>query len=369
MDIDTDLFVRYITARQAATDARRAGAARPWSTDPIIATKKFCSVRRDDDRGSVEARSLIMGMDPALRERAILGYRLYNRPETLAELIRANAFVEKGIAGHAVFRRVFQEIEDRGEPVLSAAYKINVAGGLKNLDSIARMVHRGLRASASGEFELRPHSAMYTCHGIRGATGAGAFVCYQTMQDLIWIQPEGFRYKDDLTWAYPSTGAARGLARLLNFYTADSGDRDIKWKKDPSSPIWQMLERLTVMRKTADMSPLPERAQTIMGTLLQAAIDSGFPHFNMFEVEHNLCEVDKYARVSTGESKGSAYTPRGLPADEAVATDPREDTQESAGRPRKPRASKAKPAPVAPVPEVAPVLPADVDPEADEFVC
>lgn len=361
-EVDPKPFVEYCTRRQAATDARRAGRPQPWSEDPIIAGKKFCSVRRDDDRGSVQARSLILSLPEEIRQAAVLSYRLYNRPETLAHLASRGVFTMTSLSGKTAIREAIAELERAGEPVLSAAYKIQVAGGLKNLNTISDMIHRGIRAAARQEFELRPHSAMYTCHGIRGSVGSGAFVCYQTMQDLAWIQPEGFRYKDQDSWALIGIGAIRGLSRLLGVYGAEQ-----KWENDGSLTDAEfrravnLLDRLTVLRKTSALDPVPEYALEIMQRLMLACREAGLGFFDMFEVEHNLCEYDKYERVRTGEAKGVTFTPRDI-AGAASGDEGGGQASRRGGRPRK----ASEPAPVSPaVPSApAPVIPDD----ADEFI-
>ncbi len=81
-----DGFIRYVCARQAATDNRNSGTPPPWSADPIIRDYRFCSVIRDEDRTSREAKQTIDGLPENQRLGAALTFRLYNRTETLTAL-------------------------------------------------------------------------------------------------------------------------------------------------------------------------------------------------------------------------------------------------------------------------------------------
>jgi 5-hmdU DNA kinase, helical domain len=48
--MNIDGLVCWIEKREAIRVKKEAGAARPWSDDPILNEWSFCNVRREDDR-------------------------------------------------------------------------------------------------------------------------------------------------------------------------------------------------------------------------------------------------------------------------------------------------------------------------------
>jgi hypothetical protein len=163
-------YSRYACARQDATDRRERGEPQPWSADPIIRDYRFCSVVRDDDRTSREAKRLILALPEPLRRGAALTFRLYNRPETLIALRDAGALEARS---SDPIKAVFAQIG----VVISTAFKINVGGKLNDKDTIAYSVFRGLRAARNGDFVPR-RSAQLTTQAIMGVIGNSPFLAY-----------------------------------------------------------------------------------------------------------------------------------------------------------------------------------------------
>jgi hypothetical protein len=98
-------------------------------------------------------------------------------------------------------------------------------------------------------------------------------MAYEVICDLryTWVLRNA---SDKLTWSNPGPGAKRGLNRLLG--------RDLKH----SSRDYQ------------------EQSKQIL-TVLQQRLGNTMPSFEMREVEHGLCEYDKYCRAlnSDGQMK------------------------------------------------------------------
>lgn len=79
--------------------------------------------------------------------------------------------------------------------------------------------------------------------------------------------------KDHLHWANPGPGAKRGLGRIF------FNDKSATISKDRMLSLMQCL-------LVASRFKLPH-----------------MPKFEMREIEHSLCETDKYLRAKTGEGK------------------------------------------------------------------
>lgn len=111
--------------------------------------------------------------------------------------------------------------------------------------------------------------------------GWGPFMAYEVVTDL-----RHTRYlrnaPDIMTWANAGPGALRGLNRLDDF-PVDAGLR-------PAAATRMMAELL-------------ESLNTSLPTFI--------PRLEMRDVEHSLCEVDKYLRVKNGEGRPRAKYIRG----------------------------------------------------------
>jgi alpha-glutamyl/putrescinyl thymine pyrophosphorylase clade 1 len=277
-------YVRYVCARQAATDRRQRGEPWPWSDDPTIRSYTFCSAIRDDDRTSREARQLILDLPEPLRLGAALTFRLYNRIDTLAALRDAGALEARS---SEPIKAVFGTLS----AVISTAFKLNVGGQLNDKNAIARGVYLGLRAARNGDF-VRRRSAQITTQAIKGTLGVGPFVAYQIMQDLRWLFGS---YDDEMLWCVMGPGAVRGARRIANTYEVGAfGEGKTKYKKHDDLRIDGEFRHLLLAALDA----------------LRESDLSSRERINMFEVEHNLCELDKYERTRTGEWKGRPFRPR-----------------------------------------------------------
>jgi hypothetical protein len=286
-------FLSYVTERQRIHERRAAGDPPPWTTDPVLASKKFCCVVRDDDRTSREAWTAITSIPTAEhRLGATLGFRMYNRVSTL-EALDANNWQD------------IPAIMAGLDPAINAtAYKISVKGGLFNLRTIASMVNTAWRRRL--DFEPRRRAEL-TCAAVRGAVGCGPFIAYQTTQDLRWLYGS---YEDEDTWCVVGLGACRGLSRLAGSYEPMRWDQKQARGNSEEELYARKLGFNIRAQERGDLS-LPRRALELMAPILDA-MRAALPHvrLNLFEVEHNLCEWDKWERITAGEGPGRSWRPK-----------------------------------------------------------
>jgi hypothetical protein len=122
--------------------------------------------------------------------------------------------------------------------------------------------------------------------------GGSGFMAYEVACDL------RFTYvcesaPDVNTWTSMGPGASRGLHRLLGTFPKNV----IGWK--PRPPLgWQRHMRLLLQKINEDLKTSSKTAYEI-----DDPRKGNMPRFEMREVEHSLCEFDKYERVRTGEGK------------------------------------------------------------------
>jgi hypothetical protein len=288
-------FLAYVAERRAVQERRQSGAPQPWTEDAVLANHKFCCVTRDDDRTSVDARRVLLALPEAQRLGAVLGFRLYNRVGTL-EALRDAGCLERG-------EEVEQVIMGLDPALNTSAYKISVPGGLFNKKSVAGMVRRAVRAAR----DFAPRSrAELTCAAVKGAVGCGSFLAYQVALDLRWLYGP---YQDEQAWCLLGLGAVRGLARMSGQYQAQH------WSKKQSGDEEGHYARLMGINLRAQEKgdlALPQRARSMMGPALEELCQV-LQGASMMDLEHNLCEWDKYERIKNGEGVGRHWQPRSLP--------------------------------------------------------
>lgn len=272
-------MVEYMVRRQAATNARLAGKSRPWSSDPVINTYKFCSVLRDDDRTSIEARNYIMDRIDSDQSKltALLVFRLLNRVNSIRAVMEMPEW-----SRDSLIQKLYET-----KPLFSNAYRVMVPGGLYNREGVADLMIE-LDQHRSEFLRMNDRWLAKAVHKKLRELGLGPFVAYQTMQDLRWLWGP---YVDEDEWAYIGPGALRGLDRIKGIYK-------------PMSNTERRDNAVTLGIE------IPAHLKPILNDLLTQAKERLGPKINMFEIEHNLCEWDKYCRYASGETSGTKFKPK-----------------------------------------------------------
>jgi hypothetical protein len=300
--LEFDRWIYYMRERHNIYLLRQAGKPAPWTNDAVLSQYRFCNVYRELDKVTIWIREHIrepFADHPFLWFMLAIARRI-NLPATLAELIadKKGAWpdIATSKAGASVGKwnpdRMVQLLDDRtkrGEQVYTGAYMIT---GEAKPEHIGKTKSRTTVFSnllplwqKAGVIEPQLH------HTLQGAFQAllgqgfawGPFMCYEVVSDL-----RHTRYlcdaPDVLTWANAGLGALRGLNRLHG--------RPLKQAQKPDAACAEMQELLELTRREW---PRPS---------------TKFPRLEMREIEHTLCEFDKYMRVVTGEGvPRSKYRP------------------------------------------------------------
>lgn len=267
-------FFTYAIERERIRMAKEAGKPAPWTTDPILGRFRFCNVFREDDKVTrwyaKNVRKKFKGVDLVF---ATVMFRMFNRPETMKALLDADQVRRFSVPV------AWAAIKDM-KPVVSAAYIIvGVPGNPKGLGILKALEviheHKHLitaRIACNG-----PRTLEGACEALMEYPYLGAFNSYEIVTDLRHT-PLLNKAVDIYTWANPGPGAARGLSRLLGedkhyFNRGSKADRVIMFH------LMRVLEGLA-----PNYWP--------------------FDHvWEMRDVEHTLCEFDKYERARTGEGR------------------------------------------------------------------
>lgn len=283
-------YFSFVEERHMIYRKRRAGEPWPWTEDEILQKYKFTNVYRELDRGTIWLRENIREPytdHPELFFNIAI-YRIYNRIGT-AEVI---GFIEDYPTSNT--EQKVRDYQEQGGTVFTGAYMLT--GKLPGKDKIEQYFGNVFKILWERRRELEPKEGdtlqqAFNRIADSGVPGIGDFLAYEIVTDLRWT-----RYlenaSDIMTWANPGPGAKRGIRRIYGLpariYRID--DKDLREELRSMYPhgdegcIW-VMQRLLALANNSEMEVLP----------------LSFPKMEMRDIEHSLCEYDKYMRVRLGE--------------------------------------------------------------------
>jgi hypothetical protein len=293
-------FFAYARERHAVYLRRQAGQGWPWTLDPVLRDYRFTNVFRELDRVTVWFRRNIRARLAAEAEvlLATVLFRWFNR-ETTGETL----FLQTDIGWEG--RTAFEEYVRCGDlhvlraalltqhpPYVTGAYTINTNGaprGLTKQEGVLRQFETFARRPHPHAWRTRAEQMMTPRfnHSIEGTTRwlqegvpcMGPFMAYEVASDLRWTSLLD-QAPDILTWANPGPGAQRGTRRCWGAVEA----ADVRRAVDEDAAVPFMRQLLTMASNT-DLWP------------------RHWPAWEMREVEHTLCEFDKYERTRLGQGR------------------------------------------------------------------
>lgn len=269
----------WVKEREAIRVRKDRGDEQPWTDDPILATYRFCNVRREDDRVTVWVRENIRKRfaDHPFLWLMLCIARQINWPETLAELMRQGAWPDADAFEPSRITRDLNERKARGEKIYTGAYMIS-APATKGADKqayIAETVVGDLwrrREVFLSWFAARP-TLQGTHERITRSNGWGQFMAYQAVVDMRFT-PLLDKAEDIATWAAAGPGTLRGLNRVHG--------------------------------RAVDHALSQGQALSEMRGIYKVAQDETGVAMDFSDVPNILCETDKYLRVKNGEGKPRA---------------------------------------------------------------
>lgn len=289
------LFFYWINERHSIYLRRKEGRPEPWTKDEILRKYKFTNPFRQLDRVTQDWRAryvTLLGTDIPERvgdritfrkkpptDGDIVFYcalfRLFNWPPTYDAL-----YYSGKPWSYANAMGVLEQLRAEKKQIFTGAYivpnmglkdpKINIIAGAVDL------VHENREAFAA--YMRGERSMEKACEVLQLVPTIGPFIAYELVCDLRFTRILGDA-TDIYSWSNPGPGAKRGIHRLL------SGAAKIAGKK----PDYLEVMRDLLARAKKGLKP------HIFG-------DPELP-FEMREIEHSLCEFDKYMRVKNGEGR------------------------------------------------------------------
>jgi len=266
---------------------RQAGQPPPWTQDKVLQQYKFTNVFRDLDRVSQDLiRHLRNHAHRPYKEQLfnICAYRMFNLPATWEELTDGRGWMKKWQP--RVLLHQLDERKERGEKIFTGAYMMTGSGsqGTTKHSSALKTLSMIHTDSSMLVTKIRQHNSIQRAvELLKPYPMVSDFVAYEFATDLTYckVLPAA---TDQLTWANPGPGARRGLNRI--------------WGRLLSQPI-----------------PTPYAIDCMRAILQQATaieFSPGGRKLVLRDIEHSLCEFDKYERVRLGQgTPRSKYNGRG----------------------------------------------------------
>lgn len=294
-------FLYWVKERHAIHLRRRAGRPKPWTDDEVLQRYFFTNPYRENDKVTVWFRENVrdpLRDDPRVLMATII-FRWFNLPETAIHLMddtleSCPSHIDHwGFNGNLLTHwnadEAFYRLEQQrraGKKIFTGAYMINSPGGIGKLEAIIDRVGKVwvdreqlLSFFCVDKNWKGDYLSMEEAHkALSRYEGLGGFMAYEIVCDLRYTYLLE-NAPDKLTWCNPGPGAIRGLYRV-------AGEDFPKGNNSTSPPRpkdWQerMVRLLNLARKK-----LPQ-----------------MPPFEMREIEHSLCEVDKYMRALEGDGR------------------------------------------------------------------
>jgi hypothetical protein len=296
--LDARPLIKWMKERERIRLKKEAGLPFPWTKDPILQTYRFCNVFREMDSVTMWINANIRvpyANHPHLWFMLCIA-RTINWPETLECLLGTNAWPDHPRFSPDNLAKRLNARKDSGQKVYTGAYMIRAESDPNQpwydwtkQEYIAKIVLGNLwkDRKALGHYWGGPHpSRNSSCslrdswETIRAYYGWGPFMAYEVVTDM-----RHTRYlrsaPDIMSWANAGPGALRGLNRLTG------------------RPL------------TASVPDACELMSLLLERVSADEYWDGYRHpLEMRDIEHSLCETDKYLRVLEGSGRPRAlYVP------------------------------------------------------------
>lgn len=267
------MYRHMVRERHSIWTQRQIGEPQPWTTDPVLANRKFTNMFRVLDPGSQFVFQL-KADDPLDTITRLVFYRITNKPETwyaMKDMLGGRWPVASDFtASHEALLHHLHTYRNVGNKIFSGAYIIIPEPGTTNdkLDGAFRVARRFVQEKSSVFFRATSDAERFLA--LKSVPGVGKFLAMQILTDWGYLQDE----QPNLDFVVAGPGAERG-AKALN--------SDLPAKK--------VIQDLTLEWTDSPDVRLGSRSLTAM------------------DVQNTLCEFSKYAREVVSPKKTTPYKP------------------------------------------------------------
>lgn len=262
-------FWAFIKEREDIRIRKQAGNAVPWTDDPTLQQYHFCNIRREDDYGTQWYLSQTANLKGRSQLWSSVLYRLVNNIQWFESL--GALFTRKGWEEH---RQLWRRRILRAPKISNSAYIV-----LQHNLSTSRQT-RLITCLDSLRDKLNEtwFDFANTFHGgiawkdLQKIAGVGPFVALQVYRDLLLTKALPF---DENEFTYLGPGAREGLRMLIGYF-------NLSYKV--------MYEETLKLHRE---QPPIHGGELVLG-----------------DVEHCLCEYNKYVKFRENRGKRRLYRPR-----------------------------------------------------------
>jgi|APGre2960657444_1045066.scaffolds.fasta_scaffold00234_10 hypothetical protein len=283
-------FFQWCSLREQALVARRAGQPPPWCPHPLLARFHFCNVSRLDDRGTAAFHAFLRTQ----RVRSLAGalwcslvYRRLNRLTTFADWGGRLPLPREAAAWAAWVAR--RAADPCAAPLFTSKHQ--QSGGVEGYLATVR----GLAGLQTPPLPGFPHArslaqALLRCEGAREAHGTlkahcrhvGDFIAWQVLCDLVEAGQLPQAASDD--WVALGPGAKAGLQLIFG----EGGDAEHRLRVLQAAQPWA----LQALRRDSHGG---------------VRCEDGAPALLLRDLEHSLCEFQKWYALRRGWCTPGAY--------------------------------------------------------------
>lgn len=314
-----DRFFALARERQSVHLRKEAGLSWPWTDDEVLRQYKFCNVFREQDRVTrwfrQNVRQPMRGRPEVLL--ATVLFRMFNTV-SVGEAVFQQPFLDGGTAFerylHAEdareLRRAIVNYIGRKGPYTTGAYIISTPPGHKKLDGVLKIVSdfakkSNWRAAADAMPRTSPvYSLEHAWRWLGEFDYLGTFHSYEIVTDLshtFLLE----RAPDIDSWANIGPGCRRGLNRIFRDLSGREANRSL-----PAEQALEEMRGLLAKSRESRFWPQATSDHVLVSThevywrnAGVAVAGEQWPRWHMREVEHWLCEFDKWERTRAGEGR------------------------------------------------------------------
>jgi len=265
-------FFYWIHERIRIQKRKDRGDLWPWTGDPILQQYKFTNAYREQDKTTVWFREKIrdpLSWQPEVYMATVI-FRWFNLIETGETLLKHNLHIDwDPEKAYAVIVPQKQWI--------TGAYMIKSPTAMNKVRGLCQAITDVWGDRERFITKCPWPSLREMTEFLQGYPFLGPFLAYEIATDLRHTFC-GMRAFDIETWANAGPGAMRGLNRIH--------DRELNYTSKKHDWCAEMRELLGISRTRHSLD------------------------FELREIEHSLCEFDKYERVRLGQgAPRSKYSP------------------------------------------------------------
>lgn len=267
-----DAFFRSATLRQAIYYKKEVlKLPYPWTDDQRFCSSRFCNVFRWQDKTT---KRILEAANGAIGK--LLVYRSVSRISTIN-------YLEKNWDGRSVYglNLALKEYA-RNHAVHTGAFFIWPVPGHARWELPGFLLERVSLASVQQAKTIEELTAYFET-----ILGVGPFMAYEYATDISYLR----KYPDERTWASAGPGALRGLSRVIY------GERR------PIDPAIA-LDAMRILLSRWEAYPIEKTmSEYLEPRYVEDACVPFRSRLTLREVEHWLCEYDKYRRSTPNKRK------------------------------------------------------------------